>query len=295
MRFVLVFLLADIVAAAAAAQPLEVSSACPGGQCPLVPSIVAPSVTAPGQPSADLQVDARAIVRVFNAVGSGRAAGSGTLVDVGADHGLVVTCAHLFRDGSGTLSVAFPNQQTYAARLVKADAAADLAALVIAPPGVEPIAIAARYPRRGEPLVSCGYGGDGRLWCNRGQALGYVAAAPSRDVETLELSGTARLGDSGGPVLDQNHQLAAVLFGTNGRVVDGTYCGRVRSFLGELSPRYCPPPQRRSRRRPRSLRRPCLARLHRQCRRRPRKGPHRRRRRRRSHRSPTSSIGSSNC
>ncbi len=226
------------------------------------------------------------------ALGSARAAGSGTLVDVDADRGLVVTCAHLFRDGAGTLSVTFPSQQTFAARLVKSDAAADLAALVIAPPGIEPIAVAARYPRRGEPLVSCGYGSDGRLWCNRGQALGYVAASNSQDVETLELSGTARQGDSGGPVLDQNHQLAAVLFGTNGRVVDGTYCGRVRNFLGDLSPRYCAPPKPRSRRRPRNPFRqiPGLSRRRRQ--------PRRLRlvdRRRRSDRSRASSTTSSNC
>ena len=37
-------------------------------------------------------------------------------------------------------------------------------------------------------------------------------------------------------------QLVAVLFGTNGRVVDGTYCGRIRRFLSELSPRFRKPP-----------------------------------------------------
>ena len=33
-------------------------------------------------------------------------------------------------------------------------------------------------------------------------------------------------------------QLVAVLFGTNGRVVDATYCGRVREFLAGLSARF---------------------------------------------------------
>jgi hypothetical protein len=43
-------------------------------------------------------------------------------------------------------------------------------------------------------------------------------------------------------VFDRNYQLVAVLFGTNGRVVDGTFCGRVRKFLTGLSPRFTKSP-----------------------------------------------------
>jgi hypothetical protein len=139
---------------------------------------------------------------------------------------------------AGTLSVTFFDQQAFDAELIKVDAAADLAVLAIQDPGIKPIALAQTFPQRGDPLVSCGYGSDGHLWCNRGQALGYVTTLGSHGVETLELTGAARFGDSGGPVLDRNHQLVAVLFGTNGRVVDGTFCGRVRRFLADLSPRF---------------------------------------------------------
>ena len=45
------------------------------------------------------------------------------------------------------------------------------------------------------------------------------------------MTGSARQGDSGGPVFDRHRQLVAVLFGTNGQVVDGTFCGRVRRFF----------------------------------------------------------------
>jgi hypothetical protein len=191
-------------------------------------------------PAANLQVDARAIARITNDRGATRSAGTGTLVDVDAERGLIVTCAHLFREGVGTLSVTFPNQQPFAARLEKIDVGADLAALSIKVPSIEPIAIAETFPRQGDPLVSCGYAGDGQLWCNRGQALGYVTTAGGQGLETLELSGAARFGDSGGPVFDRNHDLVAVLFGTNGRVVDGTYCGRIRRFLANLSPQCRP-------------------------------------------------------
>lgn len=217
------------------AQSHASSGACVDGRCPAVgtPGAVADSTGI----ASNWLVDARAIARITNQRGNVRAVGSGTLVAVDAEWGLVVTCAHLFREGAGTIEVTFPSQVTYEARLAKIDTAADLAALVIRPPGIEPIKLADDFPRRGDALVSCGYGSDGKLLCNHGQALGYVTTSGGQGSETLELTGTARFGDSGGPVLNRDQQLVAVLFGTNGRVVDGTFCGRVRKFLSGLSPR----------------------------------------------------------
>jgi hypothetical protein len=170
--------------------------------------------------------------------------GTGTLVDVDGGRGLVLTCAHLFRDGVGSITVTFPGGSSYAAALLRIDTSADLAALAIGAPALEPVELSSDFPRRGDPLVSCGYGSDGRLCCNRGRVLGYVTTVGSHGRETLELSGAARMGDSGGPVLDRGGRLVAVLFGTDGRVVDGTFCGRIRRFLEGLSPRFCnrPPP-----------------------------------------------------
>ncbi|HEX3725611.1 MAG TPA: serine protease [Pirellulales bacterium] len=175
-------------------------------------------------------------MRVVNAQGTCRALGSGTLVGAVQGQGVIITCAHLFREGAGKVTVAFGNQRTYQARLLKADTSVDLAALTIQDPGVVPVSIAEQSPKPGEPLVSCGYGSDGQLFCNRGQALGYVTMNGANGAETLELSGAARFGDSGGPILDHQGHLVAVLFGTNGRVVDGTYCGRVRQFLAGVFP-----------------------------------------------------------
>ena len=238
-------------AAHGAEMPFVADAGCPSGQCPIVlpPSAAVPSGNPRGLPGANVPATGvssatlpaatqAAIVRVVNTRGRSRALGSGTLVDVADESGLVVTCAHLFRDGAGTVQVVFPNRQAHSAQLVRIDTAADLAALRISAPGVQPVRVAQQSPRQGDPLVSCGYGNDGRLWCNRGQALGYVSTAGSRGTETLELSGAARRGDSGGPVFNRDYELVAVLFGTNGRVVDGTCAGRVRRFLRGLSPRF---------------------------------------------------------
>jgi S1-C subfamily serine protease len=100
---------------------------------------------------------------------------------------VVLTCAHLFRQGVGRVSVAFADGRQYESTLLAADATWDLAALQIATTAVRPAAIAQDYPRPGELLQSCGYGPDGRYWCNHGQALGYARTAAAATCETLKL------------------------------------------------------------------------------------------------------------
>jgi hypothetical protein len=183
-----------------------------------------------------------AIARVINATGGARSLGSGALVYNDGEYGVVVTCAHLFREGAGELTAWFPDGAAFGGRLLGLDPTWDLAALLIAAPTARPIAIARDAPRPGDSLTSCGYGSDGRLWCNRGAALQYVVVGGAPSAETLELSGMARQGDSGGPIFNTRAELAGVLHGTNGEVVVGTYCGRVRRFLSSVWPRFATTP-----------------------------------------------------
>ncbi|MGQ9576471.1 MAG: S1 family peptidase [Thermoguttaceae bacterium] len=173
-----------------------------------------------------------AVVRVVHAGGCGTSYGSGTLVASRDRRGLVLTCAHLFRGGAGAITVAFQDGRRHGARLVAADEAWDLAALEIADPAVQPAAIATDPPRPGELLQSCGFGPDGRLGCIQTRVLGYARTELNRTHETLTLSGEARPGDSGGPVFNARGELVAVVWGTDGRTIEGTYCGRIRRFLG---------------------------------------------------------------
>lgn len=166
----------------------------------------------------------------------GRAYGSGTLVYNDGSKALVLTCAHLFGHATGTITVVFPNGRQFSAKLLAIDRLWDLAALAIDPPGLEPVTLADSYPQPGQVLRSCGYGSAGRYWCNSGRVLGYTRAAGTSTYETLVLTGLAREGDSGGPVLDQQGHLVGVLWGTDGQRVVSTYCGRLRQFLRRLLP-----------------------------------------------------------
>ncbi|HOM17566.1 MAG TPA: serine protease [Thermoguttaceae bacterium] len=182
-----------------------------------------------------------AVCRVIhNLPGGLRCLGSGVLVDKEGQYGLVITCQHLFRDGPGTTQAIFPDGQAFEAKLLHQDPAADLAALLIARPSAEPVPVADTPPQPGEPVQSCGYGPDGRYWCNQGRVVGYARTASAPGWETLELTGRARQGDSGGPVFNAQGQLVAVLWGTDGRSVSAAYCGRVDRFLQQTG-RYLLP------------------------------------------------------
>ncbi len=156
--------------------------------------------------------------------------GSGALVAVTEQHGLVVTNWHVVRDAAGPIVVAFPDGFRSGATLLKTDRDWDLAALAIWRPQAAPIPLASEPPRPGEPLAIAGYG-SGQYRMIAGRCTQYVAPARNQPFEMVELSAPARQGDSGGPILNSRGELAGVLFGTTGGSTMGSYCGRVRWFL----------------------------------------------------------------
>lgn len=176
-----------------------------------------------------------AVVRVVGTSQTGsRCYGSGTLVQSDQEQRVVLTCAHLFSREADAVEVIFPDGRRLPSSVLSLDRTWDLAALEVDRSSVKAVSIADDHPNPGDQLQSCGYGTDGRYWCNRGRALGYAKTAGTSSYETLELDGCARDGDSGGPVFNQRGELVAVLWGTDGRTVDGTYCGRIRKFLARI-------------------------------------------------------------
>jgi hypothetical protein len=186
-------------------------------------------VCRPGSPLAT-EAPHPAVVRIVNDNGRERTIGSGTLVAKNNENGLVVSCGHLFREYVGRVSVTFGGGETFQARVLEIDTAADLSALSISLPGAPRMEIANAPPRAGEKLTSCGFGPNGQFMVNRGRAIGYVSL-DGRTRDVLELTGAARQGDSGGPIVSARGELAGVLFGTDGQRVEGVHCGRVREFL----------------------------------------------------------------
>lgn len=205
-------------------QPQTVTNATPLGTLPY-PSTIPTRVAEPHP----------AVVRVVVPEGEATSFGSGTLVDVREQFGLVITNWHVVRDAKGPIEVIFPSGLSSKARALKVDPDWDLAALVIWRPQVEPVKIAAAAPQPGDRLTICGYG-PGIYRSATGRCTQYYSPKVNLPQQMVELDVEARQGDSGGPIFNDRGELAGVLFGAGQGTTLGSFGGRVETFLATLAP-----------------------------------------------------------
>jgi hypothetical protein len=176
-----------------------------------------------------------AVARIIVPEQSATAYGSGTLIDVRDEYGLVVTNWHVVRDAQGVVDVVFPGGFRSRARPLKVDSDWDLAALVIWRPPIEPVQLADRPPQPGDRLTIHGYG-KGQYRIATGRCTSYYSPRIDFPQEMVELDVEAREGDSGGPIFNDRGQLAGVLFGAGQGTTVGSFGPRVQSFLASLVP-----------------------------------------------------------
>ncbi len=174
-----------------------------------------------------------AVVRVVVPERDGTAYGSGALVALSESTGLVVTNWHVVRDAAGPITVLFPGGFHSPASVLRTDRDWDLAALAVWRPNVAPIALSSAAPRPGDVLTIAGYG-SGSYRAVAGRCTQYVSPGNNQPFEMVELAAPARNGDSGGPILNERGELAGVLFGSAYGRTTGSYCGRLRWFLGSV-------------------------------------------------------------
>jgi len=176
-----------------------------------------------------------AVVRVVVPQRDGTSYGSGTLVDVQGQYGLVITNWHVVSEAAAPPFVLFPDGFRSSATIVKTDRDWDLAALAIWKPNSEPVPLSADPPRPGDWLAIAGYG-PGPYRAAAGRCTQYVAPGMQLPMDMVELSAAARQGDSGGPIFNQRGELAGVLFGAGHGHTAGSYSGRVEKFLASVVP-----------------------------------------------------------
>ena len=183
-----------------------------------------------------------AVVRIVAPEHGGTSLGSGVLVDVNRSQGLVLTNWHVIRDSRAAVLVQFPDGFQSAGTVVRWDEAWDLAAIVIWRPPATPIAIAAAPPLPGQLLTIAGYG-RGTYREESGPCTEYLSPGAGHPKEFVELRATARQGDSGGPILDAEGNLAGVLFGQNDGRTLGSCSTRLLAFLASAGSRgFTPTP-----------------------------------------------------
>ncbi len=178
-----------------------------------------------------------AVARIIVPEDGATAFGSGSLVGVRDNHGLVITNWHVVRDAVGLVDVVFPDGFHSHAKPLKVDSDWDLAALVIWRPNVEPVKIATQPPQPGELLTIHGYG-RGKYRIATGHCTNYLSPRIDFPHEMVELDVEARQGDSGGPIFNQKGELAGVLFGAGEGTTLGSFAPRVRYFLASAVPDF---------------------------------------------------------
>ncbi len=204
------------------------SAGCVGGQCPMPESRTSP------RPNP-------AVVRIIVVNERSRSYGSGTLVRDDASYYFILTCAHLFdKTSPQRIMILFPDNRTFDVQLRAIDRTWDLAILqnearLPQRDGELPLEISVPLgqsaPQVGETLFYAGYGSSGQYQVCRGKVEGYCAVQSGMPAEMLVITGSARQGDSGGPILNTRGELVGVLWGTDSRTVCGTYNGRIYHFV----------------------------------------------------------------
>jgi len=182
------------------------------------------------------------VVRIIAFDSSGQSFGTGSYVGTYGEYGVVLTNHHVVSEtGDNRLAhVHFPSGFSSFGAVIKTDKVWDLALVAISkPPSSIPTLPIARTPSQpGEPLWIAGFG-SGLYQMAEGRCVRYLAPENPTDgsaplYEIMEVSVSARKGDSGGPILNQRGELAGVLFGSDMvRNTAGTYSERVNRFLME--------------------------------------------------------------
>ena len=203
-----------------------------GAVCRASADVVAAVESAPAAPARGRP---RPVVcRIAAADGPSRIYGSGVLVQASGSTGIVLTNWHVARTHRQGIMVSWPDGTTSKGTVVAWDDAWDLAALAVVRPKAAPVTIAATAPRLGDQITIAGYG-PGKYLEQTGPVTDYLSPTKSHPRQFVEMKGTARQGDSGGPMFNAEGELAGVLFGEReGRTI-GSCSTRVAVFLSTVA------------------------------------------------------------
>lgn len=190
-----------------------------------------PKIPAAGRPVS--KTPHPAVARIIVPERKAAALGSGTLIAKTAQHGYLITNWHVVREAKDGVLVVFANGTQAQGKILRTDKDWDLALVQIPSPAIEPLSISGVVPKVGEQLWIAGYG-SGEFLLQAGLCSQYLAPYPEWPLELVEVGAAARQGDSGGPIMNANGELAGVLFGQGEGYTMGAYGGRVLQFLSQV-------------------------------------------------------------
>ena len=194
------------------------------------------------------------VARIIAFDSNGQSFGTGSYVGIYGEYGVVITNQHVVSETENNrlAHVHFPSGFSSFGAVIKTDDTWDLALIAISkPPQTIPtLRISSTPPKPGDPLWIVGFG-SGSYRSAEGRCVRYLAPPShikdgiAHPYELLEVSVSARKGDSGGPILNQKGELAGVLFGSDMvRNTAGSYSERVHRFLSDTKEKMASLPSR---------------------------------------------------
>ena len=194
------------------------------------------------------------VIRLIAFDNNGQSFGTGSYVGTHGGYGIILTNWHVIMETpeeARLVHVHFPSGFSSFGAIIKSDHKWDLALVAISKPpqSIPTLAISQVVSKPGDPLWIAGFG-SGTYRIAEGRCVRYLAPGKPDDgtaplYEILEVSVSARKGDSGGPILNQKGELAGVLFGSDMiRNTAGSFCERVSRFLMETQGRMADLPSR---------------------------------------------------
>ena len=194
------------------------------------------------------------VVRIIAFDSNGQSFGTGSYIGTYGEYGVVLTNWHVVSETNGLVHVHFPSGfSTFGAKInvdekwEKWDLA--LIAICKPPPSIPALTVSPTPAKQGDPLWIAGWG-SGSYRIAEGRCVRYLAPENPTDgsaalKEMIEVSVSARKGDSGGPILNQKGELAGVLFGSDMiRNTAGSFSGRVSLFLMDTQSEMARLPER---------------------------------------------------
>jgi len=159
-----------------------------------------------------------------------RSWGSGVLVHKAADYAHILTAAHNVRDWDKRQwpVVIMADGSQFHAKVVAVNTNLDVALLAIRPPTAEPVSVFNGCTLKGVALTIHGYG-SGQYRVVKGSVVKYCSVSSKEPIEwnAVRIGSQVRPGDSGGPMLDSQGRLRAIVWGSN---ADGA-CGTTTQFI----------------------------------------------------------------
>lgn len=173
------------------------------------------------------------VVRIRVTNGRENSYGSGGYIG----SGLVLTCAHIFRDGperSG--DVFFQDGTRYPYTVKQLDTRWDQAVLQLSViPDKPALVVASKNPEVGEKVWSYGYGKGSTVMVTVGTVRRYTFPTKGYPPDWIVVTGRVDQGSSGGPLVNNRGEIIGPLWGTgsngSGWETVGIITGRTRRFL----------------------------------------------------------------